>query len=370
MNVNGRPAALPAPKPTSKPNADIIRPGRSIDVTALCRLAPNIPNKVEINWTNPDPNKQYCVGVYVFKKVSVQTLVQNLKQNCIRDADVTRGMVREKLQITDSDFEIETSTLKVSLQCPLMKTRMQLPGRSYKCKHVQCFELESYLMMNEKKPTWSCPVCDQNAPYDDLIIDALNQEILAKCGDIEEVQFAADGTWSKVTEQEKVAPIKKKEDKKPVEEVSFVEICESPPPVKRNNSNDSAPPSILTQQQQQQQNNNNKDDDIIDLTCESDEEMPLQDVYNKLNKERSTSRSSSNSSIYNNQQNSTEVQVSSDSNQFNEDLNKINKNLTNNNNNNKITNNKEMRFDLFDFNFNKLVDDLKCDDDLSCIIID
>lgn len=26
-------------------------------------------------------------------------------------------------------------------------------------------------MMNEKKPTWQCPVCDQTARYEDLIVD-------------------------------------------------------------------------------------------------------------------------------------------------------------------------------------------------------
>lgn len=25
--------------------------------------------------------------------------------------------------------------------------------------------------MNEKKPTWVCPVCDKKAPYEHLIID-------------------------------------------------------------------------------------------------------------------------------------------------------------------------------------------------------
>lgn len=53
-------------------------------------------------------------------------------------------------------------------------------------------------MMNEKKPTWNCPVCDQNTPYDNLIIDELYQEILRECTDCEEVQFASDGSWTKV----------------------------------------------------------------------------------------------------------------------------------------------------------------------------
>ncbi|CAF0826745.1 unnamed protein product [Brachionus calyciflorus] len=198
VNVNGKPAQLPTPKPTSKPNADIIRPGRSIDITHLIRLAPNIANKVELNWTNLEANKTHCVGVYFFRKVSVQALVDLLKANKTIDGEQTKKMVREKLQISDSDFEIETNYYKVSLQCPLMKFRIQIPTRATTCKHVQCFDLESFLMMNEKKPTWLCPVCDQYSPYDTLIIDSLFQDILNKCSDCEEIQFNSDAEWSKI----------------------------------------------------------------------------------------------------------------------------------------------------------------------------
>jgi hypothetical protein len=156
-----------------------------------------------LSWTNLENNKSHCVGVYLFRKVSVESLIENLKKNCTKEAEVTRKMVREKLQISDSDFEIETNTYKVSLHCPLMKFRLRLPGRSNRCRHVQCFDIESYLMMNEKKPTWNCPVCDQYVPYDTLIIDGLFLDILAKAKGLEEVQFNSDAEWSKTTVDEK-----------------------------------------------------------------------------------------------------------------------------------------------------------------------
>jgi hypothetical protein len=107
-------------------------------------------------------------------------------------------MVMEKLGIGDDDLEIETPELKVSLQCPLMKFRIRLPARSNKCKHVQCFDAESYLMMNEKKPTWNCPVCDIYAPYHTLLIDGLFKEILAQEKEAEEILFTADGMWTRI----------------------------------------------------------------------------------------------------------------------------------------------------------------------------
>ena len=51
------------------------------------------------------------------------------------------------------------------------KTRMQVPIRTATCDHLQCFDAITFLMMNERKPTWMCPVCDRPADYFKLIID-------------------------------------------------------------------------------------------------------------------------------------------------------------------------------------------------------
>ena len=107
-------------------------------------------------------------------------------------------MIIDQIQSNSSaDFEIETN-LKISLKCPLMKTRIKVPGRSNLCRHVQCFDIENYLLMNEKKGTWLCPVCDCRAEFENLVIDELNQDILTKCTD-DDIEFNADGTWSPVS---------------------------------------------------------------------------------------------------------------------------------------------------------------------------
>ena len=38
---------------------------------------------------------------------------------------------------------------------------MTTPCRSSTCDHLQCFDASLYLMMNEKKPKWVCPVCNK-----------------------------------------------------------------------------------------------------------------------------------------------------------------------------------------------------------------
>lgn len=63
-------------------------------------------------------------------------------------------------------------SLHVSAQTvQLGKMRLMIPCRALTCSHLQCFDATLYIQMNEKKPTWVCPVCDKKAPYEHLIID-------------------------------------------------------------------------------------------------------------------------------------------------------------------------------------------------------
>merc|ERR1711892_775091 len=56
--------------------------------------------------------------------------------------------------------------------------RMSTPCRPTTCDHLQCFDASLFLMMNEKKPTWICPVCDSTAKYDDIMVDGYFEEVI------------------------------------------------------------------------------------------------------------------------------------------------------------------------------------------------
>lgn len=77
-------------------------------------------------------------------------------------------VVKDKLK---EDGEIATTSLRVSIACPLGKMRMTTPCRASTCNHFQCFDASLFLQMNEKKPQWMCPVCNKPAVYDKLVID-------------------------------------------------------------------------------------------------------------------------------------------------------------------------------------------------------
>ncbi|GLH04161.1 Uncharacterized protein GBIM_09933 [Gryllus bimaculatus] len=196
VKVNGKVCPLPNPIPTNKPGVEPKRPPRPVNITHMVRLSPTVPNHVTVSW-NVEYGKAYAVAIYLVRKLSSSELLQRLKQRGVRPPDYTRGLIKEKLQ-EDIDCEIATTSLRVSLMCPLGKMRMTTPCKATSCYHLQCFDASLYLQMNERKPTWMCPVCDKPAIFDNLVIDGYFQQVLdsGKLKDCNEVQLHQDGSWS------------------------------------------------------------------------------------------------------------------------------------------------------------------------------
>ncbi|GFR91535.1 E3 SUMO-protein ligase [Elysia marginata] len=199
VRVNNKPAPLPNVIPTNKPNVEPKRPGRPVDITGLCRLSPTVSNAITVTWAS-DPARSFCMSIYLVRKLTSEILLTRLKQFGNRHLDHTKALIKEKLA-QDPDSEIATTSLRVSLMCPLGKMRMQIPCRASTCTHLQCFDAATFLMMNERKPTWMCPVCDRPCPYEKLIIDGYFVEIFRNAPSCNDIIFHEDGSWSPMKPQ-------------------------------------------------------------------------------------------------------------------------------------------------------------------------
>ncbi|XP_076852006.1 E3 SUMO-protein ligase PIAS1-like [Brachyhypopomus gauderio] len=257
VKVNGKPCNLPGYLPPTKNGVEPKRPSRPINITSLVRLSTTVPNTIVVSWTS-EIGRSYSMAVYLVKQQSSTALLQRLRAKGIRNPDHSRALIKEKLT-ADPDSEIATTSLRVSLLCPLGKMRLMIPCRAVTCSHLQCFDATLYVQMNEKKPTWVCPVCDKKAPYEHLIIDGLFMEILNSCVDCDEIQFKEDGSW---------APMR---SKKEVQEVSA--SC--------NGVDGACRTSAPEQKSSSQTSGGSKKVEVIDLTLDSsseeeeEEEEPL-----------------------------------------------------------------------------------------------
>ncbi|TRY73722.1 hypothetical protein TCAL_05843 [Tigriopus californicus] len=195
VKVNNKIQPLPSPIPTNKPGVEPKRPPKPINITALCKLSSTMPNFLDVSWA-VEIGRGFTVSIYYVDKLSAMDLMKELKDRGIRHPDYTRAIIKEKLN--DKDVDVMTTSCKVTLACPLGKMRMSYPCRASTCDHLQCFDANLFLMMNERKPKWLCPVCNKNALFNNLLIDGFFNEVL-KSSKLpphdHEVVLHNDGSW-------------------------------------------------------------------------------------------------------------------------------------------------------------------------------
>ncbi|KAK3911103.1 E3 SUMO-protein ligase PIAS2 [Frankliniella fusca] len=249
VKVNGKQCSLPNPIPTNRPNVEPKRPPRPVNVSPLVKLSPTVANHITVQW-NADYAKQYVIAVHLVKKLSSTELLQKMKSKGVRHPDFTRGLIKEKLN--DADAEIATTSLRVSLMCPLGKMRMTTPCRASTCIHLQCFDASLYLLMNERKPTWICPVCDKECLYDNLVIDGYFQDVIQSGklpSDSHEIQLHPDGSWTTlvtVKKEKKVAPVDKNETVEIIDDLEIIPADDdTKPPVKEASPKKSGPKAVV-----------------------------------------------------------------------------------------------------------------------------
>ncbi|CAO0801892.1 unnamed protein product [Mucor circinelloides] len=130
-------------------------------------------NNVELIYINSDV--PFIASIYLVERTPVAKLIQTMKEERL----VTKEQVLEKLQQTQEEDEIIMESETLSTKDPLAFTRIITPIRSKACKHLQCFDANIFLTMNEQTPTWSCPVCYRRIDnWEDLFVDEYFMEML------------------------------------------------------------------------------------------------------------------------------------------------------------------------------------------------
>ncbi|KAI6214016.1 hypothetical protein M3Y94_00219200 [Aphelenchoides besseyi] len=201
-NINGAMITFPPllnvqPRP-GQPQTEQKRQSRPVNISPACSPIRN-QYQLNIDWQYERTN--YFVVVYVVKHLTPQILHDRIKDSDLIYFEETREMVRKSLQKGGED-DIAMDSLKVSLLCPLSRSVMNTPSRSRNCSHLQCFDLLNYLMMNEKRPTWKCPVCGKMCPYKSLVVDRYFSDIITKVnGKAKDIELLPDADFKIVGEK-------------------------------------------------------------------------------------------------------------------------------------------------------------------------
>ncbi|XP_075441874.1 E3 SUMO-protein ligase PIAS2 isoform X2 [Ascaphus truei] len=214
IKVNGKLFPLPGSTPPPKNGIEQKRPGRPLNITSLARLSSAVPNQVSISWAS-EIGKNYSMSVYLVRQLTSAVLLQKLKMKGIRNPDHSRALIKEKLT-ADPDSEIATTSLRVSLMCPVSKALYileilrSLAGKNETDHSLPSCDLHTLAMLrcgslsaNEREETLMDLSCvrqkgylrQSNIRWEALCFHRLFMEILNQGSDIEEIQFQENGSW-------------------------------------------------------------------------------------------------------------------------------------------------------------------------------
>ncbi|CAJ0539737.1 Ff.00g072020.m01.CDS01 [Fusarium sp. VM40] len=173
---------------------------------------------------NLKPGYKCFMAIEIVETIShdaVHNVIQSLRHI---PAEETRDKIQRRIRPPDSDdLIIEDDTLTISLADPFSATRCVVPVRGSRCKHLECFDLDTWLQTRPQKPTqkgggsqqkgdepsmadaWKCPICGLDARPVSLWVDeylaGVRKSLLGN-GDMrtKSIVVTADGKWSAVLE--------------------------------------------------------------------------------------------------------------------------------------------------------------------------
>ncbi|KAI1705978.1 MIZ/SP-RING zinc finger domain-containing protein [Ditylenchus destructor] len=97
--------------------------------------------------------------------------------------------------------------LRISLKCQLSGQRVKVPARYADCKHIECFDLETFLQMKTKANLLVCPICQNdvedasNTGLENLRIDRYIENVLSTLPNAMHIDLQPDGSFTEVHEQ-------------------------------------------------------------------------------------------------------------------------------------------------------------------------
>ncbi|XP_076327906.1 zinc finger MIZ domain-containing protein 1-like isoform X2 [Tachypleus tridentatus] len=145
-----------------------------------------------------------CSHLFLLQLVHQPTLrsvVQGLLRKRLLPAELCVLRIKRNFNnVAASGDGVEQTAIKVSLKCPITFKRINLPARGEDCKHIQCFDVQSYLQLNCERESWRCPVCNKTAMLEKLEIDQYMWAVLNKLSksEVEEITIDDLASWKPV----------------------------------------------------------------------------------------------------------------------------------------------------------------------------
>ncbi|XP_077233010.1 E3 SUMO-protein ligase SIZ1-like isoform X2 [Tasmannia lanceolata] len=208
LQVNGVPI-----RTTNRPGSQLLGINGRDDGPAITTCSREGINKISLSGCDA---RIFCLGVRIARRRTVQQVLnlvpketdgERFEEALARVCRCIGGGAAAENADSDSDLEVVADSVTVNLRCPMSGSRMKVAGRFKPCVHMGCFDLETFVELNQRSRKWQCPICLQNYSLENIIIDPYFNRITTKmlgCGeDVNEIDVKPDGSWRARNESER-----------------------------------------------------------------------------------------------------------------------------------------------------------------------
>ncbi|KAI9309402.1 MIZ/SP-RING zinc finger-domain-containing protein [Cunninghamella echinulata] len=200
--VNNKEAKLERKKKVSNMNGGIAYVGKDKPFDLFSHLKPG-NNVLTIHQEACACDYFFCVTSYTCQ--SEYTIIRDIQNRISGISDGERCVHKllsigdKKLSDDDDDIHIIQQSVKLNLKCPISFTPIKIPVKGEDCRHPDCFDLCSYLAVNQDLATWKCPHCNFFVPPTKLKRDLYFENLLKTVP-----KFASEVTMTKECPEWKV----------------------------------------------------------------------------------------------------------------------------------------------------------------------
>ncbi|KAI7898458.1 uncharacterized protein BX663DRAFT_524787 [Cokeromyces recurvatus] len=202
VELNGRELHLQKRQKHTSPNGQVTYIGKDLpfDLTKLIKVGENTLGLHQFGCAC-----SFRFSVQIHTRFSENWILHHVHNTLISVKDsetMIDNLLGNNQTNDDDDIMVIQESVKLRLKCPITMKRMKQPVRGQNCKHVDCFDLEGYLIVNKtRNPVWQCPHCSTVVGPKSLARDALTEKLLKELPkNVVEIEYTQDHTQYKMTQ--------------------------------------------------------------------------------------------------------------------------------------------------------------------------
>ncbi|KAI9004800.1 MIZ/SP-RING zinc finger-domain-containing protein [Gaertneriomyces semiglobifer] len=131
-----------------------------------------------------------------------------------------------EVEMPSDEEEIQVGDQIVSLVCPISLKRIIVPGKGRSCRHVQCFDLETFVKLSRLNCKWKCGICSDTIEKNDLIVSEPFLHLLAAYPESEKCIMRADGTHARYAKSSMPRKKARLSGDQPSRTTEVVDLCD------------------------------------------------------------------------------------------------------------------------------------------------